>query len=121
MSCVAEAKATSSAPSPTISGAASGSRVPRNTIVAISTSCEATSQPRRRPKRRDRHGTCQASTTGAQRNFNVYGSPASDSSPMVPRSTPRSAIHTRSVSPDSASGSPEEKPSSMMTSTRGRR
>ena len=31
---------------------------------------------------------------------------------MVPRSTPRSAIHTRSVSPDSASGSPAENPSS---------
>ena len=95
--------------------------MPRNTIAAISTSCEAMSQARRRPKPRDSHGTCQASTTGAQMNFSVYGRPASDSRPMVPRSTPLSAIHTRSVSPDSASGKPEEKPNSRMTSTLGRR
>ncbi len=38
---------------------------------------------------------------------------------MVPRSTPASFIHTCSVEPDSASGSPEEKPSSSTISTRG--
>src|SRR5262245_30666679 len=38
---------------------------------------------------------------------------------MVPRSTPASRIHTSSVDPDSASGSPEEKPSSSTISTRG--
>ncbi len=90
-------------------------------MAAMSTSCEAMSQARRRPKRRDRPGTCQASTIGAQMNFSVYGKPASASSPMVPRSTPLSAIHTRKVSPDNASGRPEENPSSMMTSTLGRR
>ena len=37
---------------------------------------------------------------------------------MVPRSTPDSRIHTSSVEPDSASGSPEEKPSSSTISTR---
>ena len=37
---------------------------------------------------------------------------------MVPTSTPRSAIHTRSVSADSASGSPAEKPSSSTMATR---
>src|SRR6266481_3025031 len=37
---------------------------------------------------------------------------------MVPRSTPDSRIHTSSVEPDSASGSPEEKPSSKTISTR---
>ncbi len=110
-----------SAPRPIIHGALIGSRVPRKMIAAISTSCEAMSQARRRPKYRDSPGTCQASTTGAQMNFSVYGKPASASRPMVPRSTPLSAIHTRSVSPDSASGKPEEKPSSMTTSTPGRR
>src|SRR5215470_9708053 len=38
---------------------------------------------------------------------------------MVPRSTPTSRIHTKSVEPDSASGRPEEKPSSITISTRG--
>src|SRR6266567_1461788 len=37
---------------------------------------------------------------------------------MVPRSTPDSRIHTRSVEPDSASGRPDEKPSSKTISTR---
>jgi len=71
MSCVAEAMATSSAPNPTASGAASGSRVPRNRIAAISASWEATSQPRRRPSLADNQGTGSASTTGAQRNLRV--------------------------------------------------
>ena len=38
---------------------------------------------------------------------------------MVPRSTPLSRIHTKSVAPDSASGSPDEKPRNMTISTRG--
>src|ERR1041384_6224865 len=38
---------------------------------------------------------------------------------MVPRSTPDSRIQTSSVDPDSASGSPEENPSSSTISTRG--
>ncbi len=38
---------------------------------------------------------------------------------MVPRSTPDSRIHTSSVDPDSASGSPDEKPSISTISTRG--
>src|ERR1700742_3471180 len=38
---------------------------------------------------------------------------------MVPRSTPASRIHTSKVDPDSASGSPDEKPSSSTISTRG--
>src|ERR1700760_4711305 len=37
---------------------------------------------------------------------------------MVPRSTPDSRIHTSKVEPDSASGRPEEKPSSSTMSTR---
>jgi len=37
---------------------------------------------------------------------------------MVPRSTPDSRIHTSSVEPDSASGNPDEKPSSKTMSTR---
>jgi hypothetical protein len=48
----------------------------------------------------------------------VYGVPTSANSPMVPRSTPDSLIHTSSVDPDSASGNPEEKPSSNTISTR---
>src|SRR5664279_4400586 len=38
---------------------------------------------------------------------------------MVPRSTPLSRIHTSSVVPDSASGSPDEKPRNSTISTRG--
>ena len=45
--------------------------VPRKMIAAIRTSCEAMSHARRRPKYRERNGTCQASTTGAQMNFRV--------------------------------------------------
>ncbi len=37
---------------------------------------------------------------------------------MVPRSTPDSRIQTKSVDPDSASGRPEEKPSSKTINTR---
>src|SRR5215471_11665005 len=37
---------------------------------------------------------------------------------MVPRSTPASRIQTKSVEPDSASGNPEEKPSSSTISPR---
>ena len=71
MSCVADVKATSSAPRPTISGADTGSRVPRNRMAAIKASCEATSQPRRRPSRAVSHGTGRASTIGAHRNLMV--------------------------------------------------
>jgi hypothetical protein len=42
-------------------------------------------------------------------------------SPMVLRFTPLSAAHTCKVEPDSASGSPDEKPRNMTMSTRGRR
>ena len=37
---------------------------------------------------------------------------------MVPTSTPRSAIHTRSVSADERQRQPAEKPSSSTTPTR---
>src|SRR5712664_3347376 len=37
---------------------------------------------------------------------------------MVPRSTPDSRIHTKSVEPDNASGRPDEKPSSNTIKTR---
>jgi hypothetical protein len=40
---------------------------------------------------------------------------------MVPRSTPASRIQTSSVEPDSASGSPAEKPRNSTISTRGLR
>ncbi len=40
---------------------------------------------------------------------------------MVARLMSLSVSHTASVEPDSASGSPEAKPSSMTISTRGRR
>jgi len=37
---------------------------------------------------------------------------------MVPRSTPTSRIQTKSVEPDKASGSPDEKPRNITMSTR---
>ena len=118
MSCVAEANATINAPTPTASGAVTGSRVPSQTIAAIRPSCVATSHARRRPSRLDSQGICSASTIGAHRNLIVYGRLASEMRPMVPTSTPRSDIHTRSVSAESASGNPAEKPSSNTTPTR---
>ena len=57
MSWVAEAVATITAASATISGAFSGSWMPSRTIAAISRICESTSQPRRWPSRRPRIGT----------------------------------------------------------------
>ena len=66
MSCVADAVATRSAPSATISADADGSQRPRKTIAAISKSCDSNSQPRRRPKSFDSTGTSSASTSGAQ-------------------------------------------------------
>ena len=71
MSCVADAVATSSAPNATSHGALAGLQKARNTMAAISSSCENTSQPRRRPSRRDSTGTSSASTTGAHRNLMV--------------------------------------------------
>ena len=62
-----------------------------------------------------------ASTIGAHRNFSVYGVPTSVKKPMVLRSTPEVALHTCKVEPDSASGSPDEKPRNITISTRGRR
>src|SRR5688500_9432400 len=59
------------------------------------------------------------STSGAHRNLSVYGVPTRVNSPMVPRLTPFSLTHTSSVDPDSASGSPDEKPSIITISTRG--
>ncbi len=121
MSWVADAVATSSAPSATSPGADAGSVRPRNTIATISSTCENTSQPRRRPSKRDSTGTSSASTSGAQMNFAVYGVPTSANSPMVPRLTPASRIQTSKVAPDSASGRPAEKPRNSTIRTRGLR
>jgi hypothetical protein len=41
--------------------------------------------------------------------------------PMVRRLTPPSVAHTCKVEPESASGSPAEKPRNITMSTRGRR
>ena len=71
MSCVADAVATSSAPSATSAGATAGLQEPRNTIAAISRICVNTSQPRRRPSQRPSSGTSSASVSGAHRNFTV--------------------------------------------------
>ena len=71
MSCVADAKATSSAPRPTISGADTGIARAEKDDRRHQRSCEATSQPRRRPSRAESHGTWSASTTGAHKNLIV--------------------------------------------------
>ncbi len=118
MSWVDDIAATSSAPSAMDSGERTGSVSASSRMAMISSIWENTSQPRRRPNRRVNSGTCSASTSGAHRNFNVYGVPTRANSPMVRRSTPDSRIHTSSVEPESASGSPEEKPSSSTISTR---
>ena len=72
MSWVAEAVATkSAAPNGRYQTTAAGLQKASRTIAAISRSCENTSQPRRRPKKRARIGTSSASTTGAHRNLMV--------------------------------------------------
>ncbi len=71
MSCVEDIAATNSAPSATNNGERAGSVSARSRIATISSNCEHTSQPRRRPKARVKNGTCSASTNGAQRNFSV--------------------------------------------------
>jgi hypothetical protein len=40
-------------------------------IATISSDCENSSQPRRRPNALVNSGTCSASTSGAHRNFSV--------------------------------------------------
>ena len=71
MSCVADAVATRSAPTATISGETDGSQAPSKTIAAIRRNCDNSNQPRRLPKRRDSNGASSASTIGAHRNFTV--------------------------------------------------
>ena len=71
MSCVDDVAATSSAPSATNSGERAGSVSASSRIATIRSSCENSSQPRRRPKLRVNNGTCSASTSGAHRNFSV--------------------------------------------------
>ena len=56
MSCVDDIAATSSAPSATNSGERAGSVSASSRIAAISSSCENTSQPRRRPNVRVKRG-----------------------------------------------------------------
>ena len=48
-----------------------GSRKPRNTIAAMSRSCDSTSQPRRWPSALPSSGTSKASTIGAHKNLIV--------------------------------------------------
>ena len=72
MSCVAEAAATSSAaPNTRYHGEIFGLHSASKTIAAIISSCDSTSQPRRRPSHADSTGTSSASTTGAHRNLMV--------------------------------------------------
>ena len=71
MSWVDDIAATNSAPSATNSGERAGSVSARSTIDTISSNCEHTSQPRRRPKACVNSGTCSASVSGAHRNFSV--------------------------------------------------
>ena len=68
---VEDIAATNSAPSATNSGERAGSVSAKNRIETISSSCENSSQPRRRPNCRVKNGTCSASTSGAQMNFSV--------------------------------------------------
>jgi hypothetical protein len=71
MSCVEDMVATKRAPSATNSGERAGSVSANSRIAPIKSSCENTSQPRRRPNARVKTGTCSASTSGAQANFSV--------------------------------------------------
>ena len=71
ISCVAEAVATSNAPSATINGERAGSVRASSRIAAINSSCVSTSRPRRRPNTRDSSGIGTLSISGAQRNFSV--------------------------------------------------
>ena len=121
MSWVAEQNATISASSAVAVGAAAGSLPPSSTMETISAPWVASIQPRRLPKRRVSHGSGTRSTSGAQRNFSVYGVPASANRPIVVLSMPTSASHSVSVPKVSASGRPLEKPRKPTATTRGSR
>jgi len=121
MSWVAEQKATAKASRAVAVGALAGSLPPSSTMASTSAPWVASIQPRRRPKRRVSHGSGTRSTSGAQRNFSVYGVPANANRPMVVLSMPTSASHNVSVPKVSASGRPLEKPRKPMATTRGSR
>ena len=77
---------------------------------AIST-CENTSQERRRP-RRPTKGRRHWSSIGDQTHLKAYTSPSQLAKPMVSRATPASRSHTDRVLNTSMVGRPAAKPSS---------
>jgi len=111
MSCDAEMKAVASASAPSSHVWSRGDIIAMAAIDTARATCVTRSQPRRRP----RNGGTKRSIAGAQRNFHVYGTPASVTMPMVVRSTPSTVIHACSVLNVSARGRPEEKPRNVMT------
>ena len=71
MSCVAEPKATASAPHTTGCKACCGSLKDMATSPAMMANCENSNQLRRRPRSRVRTGIGSRSTSGAQTHLNA--------------------------------------------------
>ena len=84
MSWVAEKNVTQIAANRTPQMLLAGSCSPSNTMLAASPICVISNQLRRRPSARGLN----RSTSGAQRNLMLYGSPTSPAMPIVARLTP---------------------------------
>ncbi|KJR42446.1 hypothetical protein MCHI_001657 [Candidatus Magnetoovum chiemensis] len=67
------------------------------------------------PLRLSKKGGTNLSINGDHKNFNVYGSPASENNPIAASSTFDTDSHACIVEPVSDSGNPDENPSSAIT------
>ncbi|OIQ75729.1 hypothetical protein GALL_425970 [mine drainage metagenome] len=80
--------------------------------------CASSSHPRRRPSQRPQNGTAQRSIGGDHRNLNTYACPTRVAKPIALRLKPSTVNQACKVPAVSASGKPDEKPSSRMAAMR---
>ena len=121
MSCVAEARATSSAHSTSGCRPLRGSSTAMPTRPAAIASCDSSSQLRRLPISCVRPGRGTRSTSGAHTHLKPYARPTQLRWPMVLRSTPASRRRKLSVPSTSKSGRPAAKPRASMRRLAGSR
>ena len=118
ISWVAEKKAIAPAAAMVSTGVAAASDSASASAAKTSHGCTASSQPRRRPKRASTPGGATWSSTGAHRNFSVYGRPMLAVSPMAASETWPSVSHWRRVKPESDNGRPDTKPNASISHSR---
>src|SRR5277367_2750870 len=105
MSCDADRNATSSATPPSTYGALTGEQYPITPMQTARDNWYINIQPRRRPN----SGGKYRSSTGAHRNFRMYGKATRLKRPMVLISRPEWVIQACSVKPVRLKGNPEAK------------